>query len=175
MCTHFLRRCLCMVWKVLRTNWQPALITMPWHLPSAPETLCAKPKLPRKLPAEGWKPSYYFGYQETLFTNAPSKSRVSLKPLLEEQPEALWVFAGVGDMAGSTLSLHGNLSHTARRTPRSQLPHKQLAGVRTGLHLSFDPRTFLQWVDAWLTALPKLTGPPPNIWAPQNRFRWTTC
>lgn len=50
---------------------QAALVTMPWHLPSAHEILCAKPKLPRKLHAEGWKSSYCFGYLEALLTNGP--------------------------------------------------------------------------------------------------------
>lgn len=93
----------------------------------------------------------------------------------QSEPEALlggaaWgtlgVCRGKGDMAESSLSLHGNLSHTAWRTPRSQLPHKQLANVRTGLNLCFNLRTFLQWVDVLLTALQesKLTGYPEHTW-----------
>lgn len=50
---------------------QAASVTTPWHLPSAPEILCAKPKLPRKLHAEGWKPSYCLGYLEALLTKGP--------------------------------------------------------------------------------------------------------
>lgn len=159
-------------------NRQAALVTMPWHLPSAPEILCAKPKLHRKLHAEGWKPSYYFGCLETLLTNGPlhaPKAECAWSSSWRSSMREFGCLQGAGDMAESTLSLHGNLSHTAWRTPRSQLPHKQLADVRTGLHLSFDPRTFLQWVDVLLTALPRVTGSPPHTWALHNRVRWTTC
>lgn len=95
----------------------------------------------------------------------------------QSEPEALlggavWGSSGVcrrqGDMAESSLSLHSKLSHTAWRTPRSQLPHKQLADVRTGWHLRFNLRTFLQSVHVLLRALreSKVTGSPPHTWAP---------
>lgn len=85
---------------------QAALVTTPWHLPSAPEILCAKTKLPRKLHAEGRNPSYCFGYLEALLTKgpfAPSKSRRSLKPFLDKQREGVRVFAGGRGMRPRTI------------------------------------------------------------------------
>lgn len=119
-----------------------------------------------------WKLTYCLEYLEALLT----KGLCTLQK--QSEPEAflggaMWgslgVCRGQGDMARSSLSLHSNLSHTAWRTPRSQLPHKQLAAVRTGLHLHFNLRTFLQGVDVLLPALqePKFTQSPPHTWAPR--------
>jgi len=52
----------------------------------------------------------------------------------------------------SSWDVHTDLPQKVGRTPRSHLPHMQLEDVRTGLHLDFNARTFLQCVDALLAA-----------------------
>lgn len=44
------------------------------------------------------------------------------------------------DVVESSLEVHRDLPHEAGRTPRSQRPHTQLAGVRTALRRDFNPK-----------------------------------
>lgn len=124
-------------------------VTTPWHTPSAPKSFVPSPSYPEPS-CWGWKPNHCFGGTTHKGALHPPKAEWAWSPSWRS---SLGEFGGLqGGVAESSLSLHSNPSHTAWGTPRSQLPQKELADVRTGLHLHLNLRTFLQGVGVLLTA-----------------------